>query len=66
MTKPDTLLPGATKARDLWLDILEGRRFPLKHGYYCTRQPDDAERADRITIPEARAVEAKFFEQTLP
>ncbi|KAJ7269617.1 P-loop containing nucleoside triphosphate hydrolase protein [Mycena rebaudengoi] len=35
MTKPDMLSAGSTKARDLWLDVIEGRRHVLHHGYYC-------------------------------
>ncbi|KAF5376650.1 hypothetical protein D9615_007811 [Tricholomella constricta] len=66
MTKPDMLTAGATKARDIWLDIIEGRRHPLVHGYYCTRQPDDAQRASNITVNEARAAEAGFFASTHP
>ncbi|KAG6862119.1 hypothetical protein C0995_005931 [Termitomyces sp. Mi166 len=66
MTKPDMLTSGSTKARELWLDIIEGRRHPLVHGYYCTRQPDDAERANNITSEGARAAESKFFSTTAP
>ncbi|KAG6918468.1 hypothetical protein DXG01_014095 [Tephrocybe rancida] len=66
MTKPDMLTAGSTKAREMWLDIIEGRRHPLAHGYYCTRQPDDAERAKEITSNEARAIEAAFFSTTTP
>ncbi|KAH0580123.1 hypothetical protein H2248_002929 [Termitomyces sp. 'cryptogamus'] len=66
MTKPDMLTSGSTKAREIWLDVIEGRRHPLVHGYYCTRQPDDVERADNITPETARAAEAKFFSSTTP
>ena len=66
MTKPDTLPSGATKARDLWLDVIEGRRFPLKHGYYCTRQPDDDERSKGITNAQAREAEMAFFRDHIP
>ncbi|PCH44638.1 hypothetical protein WOLCODRAFT_139118 [Wolfiporia cocos MD-104 SS10] len=67
LTKPDTLLPGATKSRELWLEVLEGRSaHRLEHGYFCTRQPDDAERAVGITAAEARAAEAHFFATTSP
>lgn len=50
----------------MWLDVIEGRRHPLKYGYYCTRQPDEAERMDRITRDEARRAEDQLFTQTLP
>ncbi|KZT74598.1 hypothetical protein DAEQUDRAFT_660676 [Daedalea quercina L-15889] len=68
MTKPDTLTAGSIKAKSLWLEILEGRaqNHGLRHGYYCTRQPDDAERTSGITPTEARAAEARFFETTAP
>ncbi|KAI0363545.1 hypothetical protein BV20DRAFT_1031177 [Pilatotrama ljubarskyi] len=66
LTKPDTLTAGSTKARTLWLDVLEGRRYPLLHGYYCTRQPDDDERARGVTGPAARDAEADFFKRTSP
>lgn len=66
MTKPDMLTAGATKACSLWLEVLEGRRHPLRHGYYCTRQPDDDERSKGITAAEARAAETAFFQNTSP
>ncbi|KAG6863142.1 hypothetical protein C0991_007944 [Blastosporella zonata] len=66
ITKPDMLTAGSTKAREIWLDIIEGRRHPLVHGYYCTRQPDDAERAADISPEEARAAESAFFSNTPP
>lgn len=66
MTKPDTLPSGATKARDLWLDVIEGRRHVLKHGYYCTRQPDDDERSKGITNTQAREAEMAFFRDHTP
>jgi hypothetical protein len=66
MTKPDMLSAGSTKARELWLDVIEGRRHVLSHGYYCTRQPDDAERSESISTAEARQNEKYFFENTPP
>ena len=68
LTKPDTLTAGATRSKELWLDILEGRdlKHPLKLGYYCTRQPDDDERARGISGTDARAAEAAFFNNTAP
>ncbi|KAI0673303.1 P-loop containing nucleoside triphosphate hydrolase protein [Trametes maxima] len=66
LTKPDTLTAGATKARDMWLDVLQGRRYPLLHGYYCTRQPDDDERLRGIAGATAREAEAAFFSSTAP
>lgn len=66
MTKPDMLLQSSTKATELWLDIIEGRRHPLTHGYYCTRQPDDSERTSGTTPLQARESEATFFSNTAP
>ncbi|CAL1698678.1 unnamed protein product [Somion occarium] len=66
LTKPDTLTEGAIKMRNLWLDIIEGHRHTLKHGYYCTRQPDDDERQRGITSTGARAAEEDFFSQVAP
>lgn len=66
MTKPDLLSAGSIKSRELWLDVMEGRRHQLAHGYYCTRQPDDADRSQKITADQARKVEAEFFSQTAP
>lgn len=66
LTKPDMLSPGSTKARNLWLDVIEGRRHPLVHGYYCTRQPDDMERMSKVSFRKARSAETEFFESTHP
>lgn len=66
LTKPDMLSASSINARNMWLDILEGRTHPLKHGYYCTRQPDDLEREAGITTAEARATEVAFFSQNPP
>ncbi|KAJ7918424.1 P-loop containing nucleoside triphosphate hydrolase protein [Mycena leptocephala] len=51
LTKPDMLSVGS-KTRNNWLDVIEGRKHGLHHGYYCTRQPDDDERARNITPPK--------------
>ncbi|KAJ7467527.1 P-loop containing nucleoside triphosphate hydrolase protein [Mycena latifolia] len=66
LTKPDLLSAGSTKSRALWLDVIEGRRHKLHHGYYCTRQPDDEERAKGITSPGARKTEIAFFARAAP
>ena len=66
LTKPDTIPPGATKSREMWLDIIEGRRHQLKHGYFCTRQPDDDKRLSGVSPSEARAAEAEFFKTNSP
>ncbi|KAL4244709.1 hypothetical protein ABKN59_010897 [Abortiporus biennis] len=66
MTKPDMLTAGGMKSRQIWLNILEGRTHPLKHGYYCTRQPDDDERSRGIGPDEARINEMDFFATNEP
>ncbi|KAJ7196517.1 P-loop containing nucleoside triphosphate hydrolase protein [Mycena pura] len=65
LTKPD-VLSERSNARNQWLDVLEGRKHVLQHGYYCTRQPDDDERNRNITTAEARAAESQFFRSTTP
>lgn len=66
MTKPDMLTSGSTKALELWLDVIEGRRHPLIHGYYCTKQPNDAERSAGISSAAARQVEMEYFNTNAP
>ncbi|KAI0820111.1 P-loop containing nucleoside triphosphate hydrolase protein [Trametes gibbosa] len=66
LTKPDTLAAGSTKLRDMWLDVLEGRKHTLLHGYYCTRQPDDEERIRGVEGAAAREAEKTFFARTQP
>ncbi|KAJ7609650.1 P-loop containing nucleoside triphosphate hydrolase protein [Roridomyces roridus] len=66
LTKPDLLGPGATGSRQTWTDVLEGRRFELKHGYYCVRLPDDAERAQAITKTESERRATEYFNSTQP
>ncbi|OCH96157.1 hypothetical protein OBBRIDRAFT_719052 [Obba rivulosa] len=61
ITKPDTLPAGSTGSRREWLEIFEGRSHQLKHGYYCTRQPDDDVRAQGQSEAEALAAEEAFF-----
>ena len=65
LTKADALPPGS-RARDNWLEVIEGRKKVLTHGYFCTRQPDDAEREQGVDHPTARANELAFFEKNEP
>ena len=64
LTKPDLVTTALQQTR--WMDVIEGRAHALKHGYYCTRQPDDDQRAKGVPADEARAAEADFFARTLP
>ncbi|KAJ8092575.1 hypothetical protein PM082_006900 [Marasmius tenuissimus] len=66
LTKPDMLGAGSLKALELWNDVIEGRRHPLQHGYYVTRQLNDAERTKNVTPAEARRLEESFFMNTQP
>ncbi|KAF8340724.1 P-loop containing nucleoside triphosphate hydrolase protein [Cantharellus anzutake] len=58
LTKPDTLQDGEEKG---WVDVLEGRKHPLKLGYYITKQPAPKDLLEKITHAEARAKERDFF-----
>ncbi|KAF9517330.1 hypothetical protein BS47DRAFT_1389871 [Hydnum rufescens UP504] len=58
LTKPDTLQSGE---ENYWKDVLEGRRHPLVHGYYITKQPAPKELEENITHGEARRRENNFF-----
>ncbi|KAK7436890.1 hypothetical protein VKT23_018911 [Stygiomarasmius scandens] len=67
LTKPDLLGPGSITAQERWKEVLEGRsRDSLGLGYFCTRQPDDAERALGATPTQARENEDAFFRNTSP
>ncbi|KAF4571329.1 ASTRA complex subunit [Pleurotus pulmonarius] len=67
LTKPDMLTEGSIQTKNRWLEILEGRsRHKLVHGYYCTRQLDDSQRAALIAPTEARKLEKEFFKKTSP
>ena len=57
---------GAVNARQLWLDVIEGREHELKHGYYCVRLPDDAQRAQRLSRSALQRIAADYFDTTSP
>ncbi|KAI0041019.1 P-loop containing nucleoside triphosphate hydrolase protein [Auriscalpium vulgare] len=65
LTKPDVISKGS-RSRDLWMDVIEGRKHRLTHGYFCTRQPDDDERDKGITAEEARKFEETYFATNTP
>ncbi|KDQ56136.1 hypothetical protein JAAARDRAFT_158878 [Jaapia argillacea MUCL 33604] len=65
LTKPDMLHPGMSTL-SIWLDVMEGRRHPLSHGYFCTRHPDDKERGRTLNDEQARNAEVDFFSRTPP
>ena len=57
---------GAVNAKQFWLDVIEGRQHPLKHGYYCVRLPDDAQRAQRLSRSALQRVAAEYFDANSP
>lgn len=70
LTKPDTLSAGALSARRKWRDLIIGEdtdtTHHLRHGYYCVKLPDDAERADNPTRADRMEMESRFFMTTAP
>ncbi|KAG2364145.1 P-loop containing nucleoside triphosphate hydrolase protein [Suillus spraguei] len=68
LTKPDTLGAGAINQRRKWVEIIEGRSedHTLRHGFYCVRLPDDAERAQRLSRAESQRRAAEYFDTTPP
>ncbi|KAG2337542.1 hypothetical protein BDR05DRAFT_1063225 [Suillus weaverae] len=68
LTKPDTLGTGAINQRRKWVEIIEGRseEHTLRHGFYCVRLPDDAERAQRLSRAESQRRAAEYFDTTSP
>ncbi|KAG1850388.1 P-loop containing nucleoside triphosphate hydrolase protein [Suillus subalutaceus] len=68
LTKPDTLGAGAINQRRKWVEIIEGRSedHTLRHGFYCVRLPDDAERAQRLSRAESQRRAAEYFDTTSP
>jgi len=66
VTKPDTLTPGATSAREKWKGIFEGRQHRLLNGYYCVRLPDDDERTRGISRSEAEQKSKEYLDSTPP
>ena len=68
LTKPDTLGAGAINQRRRWVEIIEGRseNHKLRHGFYCVRLPDDAERTQRMSRTESQRRAAEYFDSTSP
>ncbi|KAG2064867.1 hypothetical protein BDR04DRAFT_1130602 [Suillus decipiens] len=68
LTKPDTLGAGAINQRQRWVEIIEGRSedHQLRHGFYCVRLPDDAERMQRLSRAESQRRAAEYFDTTSP
>ncbi|KAG0701485.1 P-loop containing nucleoside triphosphate hydrolase protein [Suillus ampliporus] len=68
LTKPDTLGAGAINQRRKWVEIIEGHSedHTLRHGFYCVRLPDDAERAQHLSRAESQRRAAEYFDTTSP
>ncbi|KAG1830240.1 P-loop containing nucleoside triphosphate hydrolase protein [Suillus variegatus] len=68
LTKPDTLGAGAINQRKRWVEIIEGHSedHKLRHGFYCVRLPDDAERSQRLSRAELQRRAAEYFDTTPP
>ncbi|KAF9078197.1 P-loop containing nucleoside triphosphate hydrolase protein [Rhodocollybia butyracea] len=66
LTKPDTITPGAIGSRQRWKDILQGKIYPLRHGYYCVRLADDDERALKLLRAQSELLSDGFFAKTEP
>ncbi|KAF1981574.1 P-loop containing nucleoside triphosphate hydrolase protein [Aulographum hederae CBS 113979] len=64
LTKPDRL-PAHSPPEHL-AAVLDGKRFPLKHGYFVVRLPSQAELNEGITYVMARKNEEDFFKSEKP
>ncbi|KAM6493629.1 P-loop containing nucleoside triphosphate hydrolase protein [Amanita muscaria] len=61
LTKPDVVLPSSMGQLHKWRDVLEGKTYPLEHGYYCVRLADEAERMKRPSRAESERLADGFF-----
>lgn len=57
---------GASNARTIWKEVLEGTRHATKHGYFCVRLPDDEQRARGVMRVEAQQIADAFFNTKVP
>ncbi|KAL8948932.1 MAG: hypothetical protein Q9222_004919 [Ikaeria aurantiellina] len=60
LTKPDRVQHGESSAQ--WIDILQGKKFRLGHGYYVVKNNPDPE----VTHAVAREEEEEFFNRKEP
>ncbi|KAF5829479.1 hypothetical protein DUNSADRAFT_16042 [Dunaliella salina] len=61
VTKPDCIEPGCHTA---WVDVVTGRRWPLRLGYYILKNPAQSQLG--MDFAAARAAEAHYFAATHP
>ena len=66
LTKPDTVLSTSVGQLQKWRDVLEGNSNVLKHGYYCVRLPDEAERLKKLSREETQGLAERFFRESSP
>jgi hypothetical protein len=66
LTKPDTVLPTSIGQLQKWRNVLEGKANVLRHGYYCVRLPDEAERLKRLSRAETENLAEEFFQARSP
>lgn len=66
LTKPDTLGLGATNARQKWVNVLKGRAYKTKYGYFCVRLADDTEREAALSRAEMQDIANEFFSSEEP
>ena len=66
LTKPDTVLSTSVGQLKKWRDVLEGNSNVLKHGYYCVRLPDEAERLKKLSRVETQGLAERFFTESSP
>ena len=66
LTKPDTVLSTSVGQLQKWRDVLEGNLNVLKHGYYCVRLPDEAERLSKLPQAETQGLTDWFFTGNSP
>jgi len=59
VTKVDTIEEGLESK---WMDIIEGKRYPLQLGYCCVKNPSQRELDLHKTYEEYRADELHFFQ----
>lgn len=63
LTKPDMV---EEACHGQWIDVLVGKKYPLKLGYYMVKNPNQKQLLEGITFEQARDVERQFFKSSKP
>ena len=63
LTKPDRIAP---RSEDLWTRYIRNEEEPLRHNWYCVKQPNAFEMERGITWEDARFNEEHFFQKVEP